>query len=174
MSMTAPKPTAWELEAELMFAIGDLENLEEGVAPPEELQALVLSCMEAAVEKRDALAGAYHRKQAEIRALKDRALDAEAKARRVENSLERLEDYILKILDMRGEKQIRGEQYRIGWQRNPARVEVDLGIALPPEYVREVPARYEADKQRIRAALEAGVQLDAARLVEGSRRVVIR
>lgn len=169
----APKLTAWDLEAELLYALDALESAPDGEVSSE-LHELVASCLYAAAEKRDALAGAYKRRQAEMAALVDRALDAEIKAKRMERSLERFDAYILGLLDMHGEKQLHGNQYKIGWAQNPPRVEVADGYIIPGEFVREKPAVYEPDKRALREALDRGEQIEGVTLVEGSRRIVIR
>jgi len=172
----AARKTAWVLELELLDALDELDAM-EGDDIPESLAAVVFDCMEAAVEKRDALAGAMKRRQAEIAALYERAADAEKKAERATKSLERLNAYILSILDLQGKKQLQGEQYKIGWRRNPDRVEVEPEFLVyhdtTSKYVRLITATVEADKRAIAEALKQGETVPGAKLVEGARRVVV-
>jgi len=173
----AVRKSAWAIELELLDALDELDAMEDGDDLPDSLAAVVFDCMEAALEKRDALAGAMKRRHAEIAALMERATDARIKAERATRSLERLNNYILSILDLQDKKNLPGVQYRIGWRRNPDRVELAPDFPLlhngGSPYVRLITATVEADKRAIAEALKRGDTVPGARLVEGSRRIVV-
>jgi hypothetical protein len=170
--------TAWELECHLLDAIHMLEDagsLDGG--PPEYVQELVFQAMENAVEKRDALAGAFLRYQKGIEALEVRIADARAKIEQKERAVAYLRNYILSILDLKNEKSIAGAQYKISWQRNPARVELDTDFGTHKDdemFMRTIPEKKEPNKQMIAKALKEDGTVRGARLVDGERRVVIK
>jgi hypothetical protein len=173
----ARKPTLWEIEAQLLELFAELEAIPDNEPVPEALLSLVFDCMEASRDKRDALAGARKRKEFAIAALEQRADDARAKAEVASRALKRLDAYILSILDAQGVKRLDGDQYKIGWQQNPPRVEIvpevfELSHA-DGRFVRTKIIR-EPDKKAVREAIEAGESVMGAALVEGSRRVTIR
>jgi hypothetical protein len=61
--------------------------------------------------------------------------------------------------------------FRISIQRNGGKTPIDIHGEVPQEWCR---IRYDADKERIRVALEAGESLPFAVLGERGERLVIR
>lgn len=176
-AIEAHRLPAWQLELVLMDAIGMLEELPEGGEVPEYLAELVARALSDTEEKRDALAGAVIRKRKDIQALIERELDVRLKIDRAENALARLNDYILRLLDMTGKKQLNGVQYKIAWQKNPDKVELDETFwdhSPKADWVRQYPARFEPDKTAIKEAIRSGEVVPGARLVDGSRRIVVK
>jgi len=172
VSSPVRRQTAWETEFALLDAMMRLEDLEDDDTP-DELAGLVYDCMQAALEKRDALAAARKSQSSFIAELYERAADATMKAQRAERVLERLDKYILSILDGMDKKVLDGVQYKIGWRQNPSRVEIGPEFGETPTPYLRTRLEYEPDKKAIAEALKRGESVPGATLVEGNRRIVV-
>jgi hypothetical protein len=115
------------------------------------------------VKNLEALADAMDR---EIRRMDERRKATQARAM----SLRR---YILQAMDLAGVKRIESPWFRLRTQNNPQSVDVFDEAQVPSEYRKTPPPPPpEVSKTLIRAAIESGVDVPGARLIQ-TRRLVI-
>lgn len=166
--------SAWGLETRILEIITALDELPPEQEMPDGFGQELADALDAAADRRDALAGAYLRREAHVNALRERAKNALDKAERSERALVRFRAYILSLLDLRGVKQLQGTQYSIRWQQNPPHVEIDTMVFDDGRFMYVPEVSPIPDKKAIRQHLDSGGTIEGARLVEGDRRVVIR
>jgi hypothetical protein len=146
----------------IIRTIGDLD--EEDLTPEakDELSAMLISALAGTRKKVDAtaaaIAGLEHRLAAD-KAERDRLAK---RVQRDERQLERLEDYVLAVLEASNLDKIDGETSTLARRPNPPSVVPDTSVAGPlaREFVREPkPAPWSEDKTAIKTAIAAGRQI---------------
>ena len=102
--------------------------------------------------------------EAEIKRLKDRQ-DA------MKNNVKRMKEALLFAMKSMGRKEIEGEHFKLKIQPNGGKQKLAITGDVPDNYQKIV---YEADNDKIRAALEAGEALGFAHLEERGEHLRIR
>ena len=77
-------------------------------------------------------------------------------------------------LERRGIKTLDTDRYKVGVVKNGGKQPLDIHGTPTGDYMKEVPATWVVDKDRIREALEAGKELDFAILMDRGTRISIR
>lgn len=88
----------------------------------------------------------------EIKRLQDRKRSLEAQR-------DRVEAYVLRVLDMTGKTKLEGEHFTLKKRKCPETVEIDNATLVPQDYCRHIPEAWEPDKMAIKAALLADATL---------------
>lgn len=91
----------------------------------------------------------------------------------LENKADRLRQRLLDAMVNGGIPKFDTPRFRISVRSNPENVVIDDEDAIPNDYKREVPARYEPDKALMKAALKDGYVIPGAH-IERSQRVDIK
>jgi hypothetical protein len=95
------------------------------------------------------------------------------RARIDDNAADWLAGLLRAALDARGLKKLETARYTVAVAGNGGKAPLVLGEEIPADWLRTV-SRTEPDKDRIRAALEAGQDLPFARIGDRGRRLAIR
>lgn len=115
--------------------------------------------------------GCYVRElMAEWKAYCDEAARLDKKAKAVKRRIESMQAYIGRCMAEVGEDRVEGRHVTVKFRRSSA-VNVTDADALPEEYVR-VTHRIEPDKARIKAAINAGIEVPGAE-IEQRRTLVV-
>jgi hypothetical protein len=143
----------------ILLTIGDLD--EEDLTPDEkdELSAMLISALAGTKKKVDATAAAMASLEHKLAADKAERDRLAKRVQRDERQLERLEDYVLAVLEASNLPCIEGETSTLKRQKNPASVVPDPTFCGPlaPEFIREPkPAPWTDDKNAIKIAIKAG------------------
>ena len=143
----------------ILLTIGDLD--EEDLTPEEkdELSAMLISALAGTRKKVDATAAAMASLEHKLAADKAERDRLAKRVQRDERQLERLEDYVLAVLEASDLPCIEGETSTLKRQKNPASIVPDSTFCGPlaPEFVREPkPAPWTDDTNAIRIAIKAG------------------
>jgi len=106
-------------------------------------------------------------REAERDAIKAEADRLAKRARACDGQARWLKEYI-KHQMMRAKREVvEGEILKVRLQNNPASCNVLDQSALPEDFIREIPAKFEPDKKSIIAALKDGAKVPGAELVQG-------
>lgn len=130
--------------------IADTLEAESGLVDKSQNVAFVIRNMEA-------LATAV---KAEASAMADRA-------KRIEKRADAIRAYLHSCMNLAGVQKIEHPQFTISIRKNPESVQIFEEGLLPPDYLREIPARYEPDKTLIKQAIKDGHDVPGAKLTRG-------
>lgn len=107
--------------------------------------------------------------------LKEYAKEITAKTKTAERRLEWLRTYLREHMAAAGITEIKDERglFKASLQRErDEAVDVFDADQLPADYMREIPAKYEADKALIKKAIKDGFDVPGARVVKKDRLVI--
>lgn len=175
--------TLYDAERVLLEAHERLSDALEAETPDnEETQAatnLALAAVEdamlTAAEKRDAMGVVLRRLESDAAFHAQEAKRIATIAARDEARVERFHAYILQIMQAHSVEKLKGQSSAFSIQQNPESVEIGLPPeSLPERFQRVIPARVEADKVAIKAALKADENVPGCRLKPGAFRLVVR
>lgn len=153
--------TLYEIGNELKDKLENIEVDEDGcVIGVEELDKVQL----AFDEKVESVALYIKNQEALVKALKEEEASLKSRRLSLENKVEHLKDYIDFNLKSVGRDDFESSKCKITYRKS-TRVEVPDVMALNGEYVREK-TTYEADKDAIKKAIKAGIEVEGASLVE--------
>lgn len=164
------KKNLFEMEAELVEL---LERAADGGGQDDTLQALVHQQVVDVRSKRDRVAAFLRTTDAYKQHLLDESERLVAKAHRLELAQERLEEYVVRVMNFMDTKRLEGDTYSFQLVKNPSRVVVTDVHALPISCTREHKTTV-ADKGAIRATIEAGAEVPGAHIEPGQYRLEIR
>lgn len=151
------------------------EAMERGEDVPASSLTVIAEYTLGVSEKRDSVAAMMRQQRASIDHVKAEIARLKQIEATREAQLERFYGYVLGIMQAHNLTKMSGADSSFAVQQNPPSVEVGLdAAALPTEYVRIVPATIEPDKQAIKTALKAGVEVPGCRLKPGAFRLVVR
>ena len=95
------------------------------------------------------------------------AEDAMKKRRQsIDNQVKRLKAYLLANLQTAGISKVESPYFVLSVRNNPESVVVDAEIQIPPDYMREIPATYEPDKNLIKQAIKDGFEVPGCHLTK--------
>lgn len=156
----------WEVESELERAY-DMLDLNEGAHDPE-AEAIVASALNAALEKRDRVAGFLKTIQAYESHLEKEIDSLQEKRERATVIRARLLSYVGQVMTALGVRKLRGNAYEFAIVKNPPKVVIDDFEKLPERFVKVETIR-EPKREEIKAALKAGELIQGVRLEQGER-----
>lgn len=142
----------------------DLIDLLEQDPDNEALQTMLNGMEEALADKIDATLGVRNSYLAEEKALKDEAKRLLDRASSRAYQASRVMKLVENAMNFTGVTKVNTPKFTAWIQANPESVQVDAIEDLPPQYVRIVPEKREADKNAIKAALQAGELVTGCRL----------
>lgn len=100
----------------------------------------------------------------------DAAKRMQSRAKTYKNRAEHITAYLLFNMNATGVRKIEHPEVRLNIRANPASVKLADGVELPPEFMRvPEPPPPSPDKEKIKAALQAGQVIDGAWLEQGER-----
>jgi hypothetical protein len=143
----------------ILLTIGDLDEEDLTAEEKDELSAMLISALAGTRKKVDATSGAIARLEHQLAADKAERDRLAKRVQRDERQLERLEDYVLAVLEASNLPCIQGETSTLKRQKNPASVVPDPTFCGPlaPEFIREPkPAPWTEDKNAIKIAIKGG------------------
>lgn len=126
----------------------------------EEIEGLLETLELTAIEKAEAIANliSHYESEAECRSTEISRLAKLSKADN--NKAEWLRNYLTGNVQALGGK-VDTPNYKLSLRKSSAVNVMDLGL-IPGKYLREIPAKFEADKTTIKKALEAGEEIPGA------------
>jgi hypothetical protein len=143
----------------ILLTIGDLDDEELTPEAKDELSAMLIAALAGTKKKVDSTAGAMASLEHKLEADKAERDRLAKRVQRDERQLERLEDYVLALLEASGLDSIEGETSTLKRRANPPSIVNDTSLAGPlaREFVREPkPAPWSEDKTSIKIAIKAG------------------
>ena len=87
----------------------------------------------------------------------------------IDNQVKRLKAYLLANLQTAGISKVESPYFVLSVRNNPESVVVDAESQIPPDYMREIPATYEPDKNLIAKSLKDGFLVAGAHLTRTQR-----
>lgn len=156
----------YELATEFRAVADQLADLDL----PQEVVADTLESISQPLEQKATNVAAFCR-NLESAAEQIKAAEGEMAKRRkaIENRAASLRAYLLTNMQRCGITKIESPYFRIAVRDNPESVTIDDENAIPDDYKREIPARYEPDKSLIKSAIKDGYQIPGAHLTRGQR-----
>ena len=82
----------------------------------------------------------------------------------LDNQVKRLKSYLHINMEMTGISKIESPYFVLSIRNNPESVVVDAEGQIPLEYMREIPASYEPDKNLIKEAIKDGFDVPGCHL----------
>lgn len=129
-------------------------------------EALANELVEKLVQKADSFGGYVRSLEADADACAEEIARLAARKQTRENRVKWLKSYAMMAMQRIDRPKIEGTLFTIALQNNTPRVDVSVQPdALPPEFVRVVPEKREADKDAIRNALKNGQEIPGCELV---------
>lgn len=84
----------------------------------------------------------------------------------IDNQVKRLKAYLLANLQTAGISKVESPYFVLSVRNNPESVVVDAESQIPPDYMREIPATYEPDKNLIKQAIKDGFEVPGCHLTK--------
>lgn len=134
-----------------------------------ELSALAVE----AKEKRDAVAYKTKKFEAEAVNMERFAEEFAERAKVYRRKADRLREMVLRSMQVSGVRRLAGDAFEYCMAKNPSRVEIVNQDMIPEQLLRKK-LTVEPDKAMIRKAIESGVEVSGAKLVDGEDRVSIK
>lgn len=160
-------PTLYQLTAEYLVAQQQLLELDI----PDEVVRDTLEGLAFPIEQK-AIAVAQMVRNFETLAADIKAAEADMAARRkaMEKRGERLRAYLKIELERAGIKRVPSPYFDVKIVANPPSLQIAEGAAIPDAYMRMPPVPMpEPDKKAIKAALEAGTEIDGCHIAHTTR-----
>lgn len=127
-----------------------------------------LQCIEASVEEKTENGIKLLRSlQSFANAVKAERDFQDKRYKSLDNRIKRIKAYYLDNLLRMGKDKIQTNVGTMAAQDSTASLKIFNEAALPPQYLIVVPARYELDKEKIKADLKAGIEIPGACLEQG-------
>lgn len=119
------------------------------------------------VEKSQSVAFVIRNMETFADAVKAEADAMADRAKRIRNRADAVKRYLHQCMNLAGVQKIEHPQFTISIRKNPESVQIFEEGLLPPDYLREIPAKYEPDKALIKAAIKDGHEVPGAKLTRG-------
>lgn len=159
MSVLAP---LWQIETELVELLDSVDVCEESLRP--ELEEKIYAHIDASIEKVDRI-------DAVLASLDNVSVNAKAEIARLserrqlaERAAERLKRYVLRVIDLRGGRPLRGANVTLTTRRSDALI-VDDPAAVPAEWKRSTVV-VDVPKEPLKKALKGGASIPGAHIEE--------
>ena len=133
-----------------------------------ELEADIARTLEMELRKVDGVCHmlAHFESHAQFAAAEIKRLQSAKK--RYERASERLEAYVRAAMDLAGMRKLEGETSTLAIRTNPAAVYISNFESIPAEF-QVISTTVSIDKDRVKKALRAGVEVPGAELIHGER-----
>lgn len=119
------------------------------------------------VEKSQSVAFVIRNMETFAAAVKAEADAMSERAKCVQKRADSVKAYLHNCMNLAGVQKIEHPQFTISIRKNPESVQIFEEGLLPPDYLREIPAKYEPDKTLIKQAIKDGHDVPGAKLVRG-------
>lgn len=158
--------TLYEIESRYHAALDMLYDPEI----PEDVVVDTLEAIEGEMEmKAENYAALIANIEATAAAIKEAERKQAERRKAMESKAARLRSRLLEAMQVGGVPKFETPRFRIAVRANPESVAIDDEAVIPDDYKREIPARYEADKGLIRAAMKDGFEVPGVRLIRTHR-----
>ena len=132
---------------------------------PDEVIADTLESMQFPIEEKSkAVAMVIRNMEASAKAIKDAADGMLLRAKAEENRAKNLKAYLQSAMVATGISKIESPYFVISIRNNPESVVIDADSQIPQDYMREIPARFEVDKQLVKQAIKDGYTVPGCHL----------
>jgi hypothetical protein len=190
LALVPPRQTLYEVESDLLTLLECVEQVQPE-HEDEYLEALQ-SALSAAAEKRDAVAHYMSHLETQVELSKAEKKRIQARQSGFETALERLKDYVVRIMEQAGAKKLEGATTTFSRRKCPAAVEIydqnqipleyqSVSVSLPAKMLDEIldvvpfemsdllraivrPEDYAIDKRALKAALETRDDVPGAKI----------
>lgn len=150
----------------LLQLTNELLQLENAMESPEAILPIIQQKVDGCVNYTQTL-------DAQIAFLKQKELEIKTMRQQLERKADKFQSYVLMCLDNLQVKSIEGEIYSVSARKPLKKVEV-IDQAAIPDHFKAIKTEEIVDKAGIKKAIEAGVQIDGVRLVDGERSLTIK
>lgn len=158
--------TLYEIESRYHSALDMLYDPEI----PEDVVIDTLESIEGEMElKAENYAAIISNIEATAAAIREAEKKQAERRKAMENKAARLRARLMEAMQAGGVPKFETARFRIAIRNNPESVVIDDEGAVPADYLREIPARYEADKTLIKAAMKDGFDVPGVHLVRTAR-----
>lgn len=162
--------TLYEIEARYRAALDLLYD----DSLPEDVAIDTIESVEAEMEvKAEAYAAIIGNLEHLAEGIREQEKRQAERRKALENKADHLRQRLLDAMVNGGIPKFDTPRFRIAVRSNPEKVVIDDEDAIPNDYKREVPARYEPDKALMKSALKDGYVIPGAH-IERSQRVDIK
>lgn len=141
--------------------------LNDDEADLETIETALVTLEDAIEEKAGNVAKFIKSMDAEIDVIKAEEKRLAERRKAVENKRDRVKKYIADQLQLMGIDKVKLPTVTIALQNNPPALKIEDESLIPASYLTLIPERYEADKDRIKKDLKAGVEVPGAVLTQG-------
>jgi hypothetical protein len=161
-------PTLAGIEGEISTVLAAFTDAEIDEHQQRAVEEYLTELAHAEADKVEGYLVVESKAKAEVDWLKDQAATYAARAKSLENTLAWRKGYLLRTMQEHGLRKLQGRSgCSITRQDSPAKLMLDME-RLPADYKREVvTVTTEADRERIKADIEAGREVPGAELVRG-------
>lgn len=132
---------------------------------PDEVIADTLESLQFPIEeKAKNVAMVIRNIEASAKAIKEAADAMITRAKSEENRAKHLKGYLQSAMEATGITKIESPYFVISLRNNPESVVIDAESQIPQDYMREIPARFEVDKQLVKQAIKDGYTVPGCHL----------
>lgn len=161
-----PMTALYQLASEYREAADRLNDLDL----PDEVIADTLEGLAGAVESKSTnVAFVIRNLEGWVEQIKAAETEMAKRRKAIENRAARLRDYLLTNMERCGIRKIESPYFVLSIKNNPGSVEIIDESAIPPDYIREIPAKHEPDKALIKKAINDGFDVPGCRINQSSR-----
>lgn len=111
--------------------------------------------------------------ESDAKSIKDEEERLKARRQAIEKRTDSIKRYLKDNMITAGIEKIESPWFVISVRNNPESVVVDAESQIPQDYMREIPAKYEPDKELIKRAIKDGYQVPGCHL-ERKKSLVIK
>jgi hypothetical protein len=172
--LTAPKQSLVAIVDNLQALCAMVESSEteeEQLAAEAEIERVI---SEELAHKIDSIGWFMRRCDAEADLLKQMAADVKTGLDRQEHRKQRIRDAVQYAMQRTGTTKLKGSMFTAFIREGSESVDITDPQALPSFYERTIPATNVPDKNAIKSALKAGLEVPGAKLVRGAPSLQIR
>jgi Siphovirus Gp157 len=179
-TLEKPKPPALpalnEDQMELLTLFEAIKEAHEiGQDPPQVTLETLADYLQTALDKRDRIAEFILHTEETEQAIEAEIARLRSRKERISAARERMQEYVLEVMEVMDMKSLQGELYTLTAAKNPSSVEIVDDLLIPPEFLLQPqPSPPRPDKSAIKKALKIGKEVPGARLVEAKTRLEIR
>lgn len=171
--------TLYSVVDTLPVLIDSLDMTEPGSPERAECEVDIARYLEALPQKVDGVAHVHTHMAAQVRLADAEIKRLQARKRRFENAVERMETYIMSVLDKlpvpkRGPKKLEGATATLSLCKCPPSLQITDESKIPAEYrivIHPVPATTQVDKAAVKQALQLGIAVPGAELITDRTRL---
>lgn len=121
------------------------------------------------MEKGTNVAKVFRNMEALAEQIKQAEQQMAARRKALEKRAASLKQYLHENMERAGISKIESPWFVVSIRKNPASVVIDAESQIPAEYMREIPARHEPDKQAIKSAIQCGQDVPGCHVEQSTR-----